>query len=419
MLYLGCRRQRPCIRRCDNSLLRLWGSATFAFDKENELMRTSWLQILGCLLSMYGLSSYGLTSSAEAQEAAGSCLTFSAGQPDESFCSPECPCAVGQGGCDGDSDCLSGYCSPLAGARFALPADFGVCTAARCLPISPAAPDGSACTPQCPCPEGWGDCDNDTDCQPGLFCGQDYGYLADLPATYDICLSSCPVFDLELPGGSFCSAQCPCSQGHGDCDSDDQCKPGTVCRHDVGKWVKLDPTWDVCEPPFNPSTPDPSYCTKWGCGEGEGDCDADSECKPGLYCAHGIGASYGLPASYGVCTSQRWTLTARTSSDGAAGSVLLPSGATCTGNCTYQVNKNTELALTVTMPSTSLVKWSGCTRVSGTTCFVQMSSNQSVSAFFVSKNCPRFEPYCCKRAPNGACDLCALNRFECMGGPRL
>ncbi len=376
------------------------------------MKRTLWLHALSCLISLYGLA-----ASAEAQEATGSCPAFSASQANASFCSPACPCAVGQGGCDTDSDCLNGYCSPLAGARFGLPADFGVCTAARCAPISPAAPDASACTPQCPCPEGWGDCDNDSDCRPGLFCGEDYGYLADLPPMFDLCVASCPAYSLELPGGDFCNPECPCSQEQGDCDRDDQCTAGLVCRSDVGKWVKLDPTWDVCEPPFNASTPDASYCTKWGCGEGEGDCDNDSECKPGLYCADALGASYGLPASYGVCTSQRWTLTARTVSiDNAAGSIVMPNGASCAGtSCTYQANKNTEVALTVSLPSTSILQWTGCTRVSGTTCFVKMSSNMSVSARFISKNCPRFEPFCCKRAPNGTCDFCALNRFECSG----
>lgn len=378
------------------------------------MKRTSWLHLVVGMMSFCGL-----TARAEAQGPADSCPTFSASAPQESFCSPACPCEVSQGGCDSDNDCISGYCSPLAGARFGLPPDFGVCTAARCTPISPAAPDGSACTAHCPCPEGWGDCDVDSDCRSGLFCGEDYGYLADLPATYDICLSTCPVYDVEIPGGNFCNTECPCSQGQGDCEVDSECRAGNVCRHDVGQWVGLAATWDVCEPPFNPATPDATYCTRWGCGEGEGDCDADSECRPGLYCADAIGASYGLPASFGVCTNQRWALTARSLSDGAAGTLSLPNGAACSGTCTYEANKNAEVALTVSMPSTSVVEWSGCSRKIGTTCYVKMSSAKSVTAFFRSKNCPRYEPYCCRRAPSGACDVCTLNRFECAGGPRF
>jgi len=349
-------------------------------------------------------------------QAQASCPSFSAHSPQATFCSPACPCELGQGGCDSDSDCLSGICSPLAGARFGLPADFGICTAAFCAPISPKAPNASACTPECPCPEGWGGCDANEDCRPGAFCAENIGRLADLPEWFGLCTATCPRFDVEQPLAAYCSnAECKCSEGQGDCDSNSECTPGNVCRQDVGKWAQLPAEWDVCEPPFNPGTPDPDYCTKWGCGEGEGDCDANADCKPGFYCAEGIGASVGLPPAYGVCTNLRFPLTVQVSRDGASGSVRLPDGVSCSGTCTYHANKNTEIALTANLPSTSAIEWSGCTRISGTTCFVQMNAQKTVSASIRSRNCPAATPYCCERAPSGACDLCTRNRFQCLG----
>lgn len=294
-------------------------------------MRTSWLHVFSCLMCLSGLtSSVALTSSAEAQEASPVCLPFSASEPNASLCSPQCPCSVGQGGCDSDSDCLSGYCSPLAGARFGLPGDFGVCTAARCAPISPAAPDEAACTPECPCPEGWGDCDNDVDCRPGLFCGENYGYLADLPASYGICVSTCPQYDPKLPSASFCNSECPCSQGQGGCKSDDQCQPGLICGSAPSKQL----------------------------------------------------VSQKLPPAR-VCTGAAKLTVQVSSTLGAQGTVSMPDASTCTeGPCSYKAKVNEEVELIATPVRLSAVSWSGCTRVHGTACYVTMSSDVSVTATF-------------------------------------
>ena len=37
------------------------------------------------------------------------------------------------------------------------------------------------------------------------------------------------------------------------------------------------------------------------CAAGEGDCDGDATCNPGLVCIDDIGAQYGMSATYGVC----------------------------------------------------------------------------------------------------------------------
>ena len=45
----------------------------------------------------------------------------------------------------------------------------GGCSTAHCQPPHD---DTECCTPECPCQEGEGDCDEDADCAAGLFCAQ-------------------------------------------------------------------------------------------------------------------------------------------------------------------------------------------------------------------------------------------------------
>jgi hypothetical protein len=52
-----------------------------------------------------------------------------------------------------------------------------------------------------------------------------------------------------LFGWSYCSVEHPCSVGQGDCDSDRECQPGLVCAQDVGARYGADPIVDVCERP--------------------------------------------------------------------------------------------------------------------------------------------------------------------------
>jgi len=47
-------------------------------------------------------------------------------------------------------------------------------------------------------------------------------------------------------------------------------------------------SWDYCSP----------TCP---CSEGEGDCDTDDDCQPGLYCAQNVGAKYGQASLIDVC----------------------------------------------------------------------------------------------------------------------
>jgi len=50
----------------------------------------------------------------------------------------------------------------------------------------------------------------------------------------------------ELGGWNYCSADCKCSAGEGDCDSDDDCGAGLKCVNDVGGAYGFTSTTDVC-----------------------------------------------------------------------------------------------------------------------------------------------------------------------------
>ncbi len=59
----------------------------------------------------------------------------------------------------------------------------------------------------------------------------------------------CPNFNRNSPNSSFCSLNCPCTAGEGDCDSDQQCAAGLVCGADNGARYGLPASWDVCVAP--------------------------------------------------------------------------------------------------------------------------------------------------------------------------
>ena len=109
------------------------------------------------------------------------------------------------------------------------------------------------------------------------------------------------------PLGSFdyCSTDCPCGAEQGDCDSDAECTTGLVCMRDTGGLFGFDPEVDTCMEPCSPEalgTPD--FCSpECPCESGEGDCDGDSDCATGGVCVKNVGASYGFAADVDVCES--------------------------------------------------------------------------------------------------------------------
>ena len=85
-----------------------------------------------------------------------------------------------------------------------------------------------------------GDCDADTDCQPGLKCFQRDTIDATVPGcpagasgdigTHDYCYDHGANFDSLVDlGGSGCTSADQCGTCAGDCDNDADCQPGLKC----------------------------------------------------------------------------------------------------------------------------------------------------------------------------------------------
>ncbi len=67
---------------------------------------------------------------------------------------------------------------------------------------------------------------------------------------------ACPPAGQSPGGWGYCSALCKCGEGQGDCDSEDQCQDGLLCKEDVGADYGWAWNVDVCE----------SACDPIGCG---------------------------------------------------------------------------------------------------------------------------------------------------------
>merc|ERR1719347_2195256 len=89
----------------------------------------------------------------------------------------------------------------------------------------------------------------------------------------------------------FCSNTRPCGVNQGDCDLDSHCRGRLKCGEDNCRKLhgyQADKDADCCYNPGSPgigSSDDWAYCTSSDrCGEGEGDCDTDRDCRAGLIC---------------------------------------------------------------------------------------------------------------------------------------
>lgn len=218
---------------------------------------------------------------------------------DWEHCTPECPCGSGLGDCNTDADCLPGlFCAQGVGSAFGYGSGVDVCRA-DCHDGFPG--DWQHCTAECPCGDGLGDCNTDADCLPGLFCAQNVGSTFGFAADIDVCSSDCHD---GLPGDwSHCSAACPCPEGLGDCDSDSECNAGLFCVDNAGLSPDLPSNIDVCSSDcHNGYNGDWNYCTTaCPCDVGGGDCSSDAECLPGLVCVNDVGPSYGFGSGIDVC----------------------------------------------------------------------------------------------------------------------
>lgn len=239
-----------------------------------------------------------------------------------SFCSGACSCQHGAGDCDSNAECATGLvCGTDHGPMFGMGRSTDVCLPSACA--AGVTGSGAYCSSSCPCGYGGGDCDGSGQCLPGLVCGSDHGPMFKMSAATDVCLpSACS--EKVIGSGSYCSAECPCGQGGGDCDNDAQCMPGLVCGTDHGPMFKMSAATDVCLPSACAATTvgSSAYCTEeCPCGHGGGDCDASAECLGGLTCATDHGKAFGMSAATDVCLPS------------ACAGATLGSGSYCSTTC--------------------------------------------------------------------------------------
>jgi hypothetical protein len=137
-------------------------------------------------------------------------------------------------------------CKANVGAGFGMRPNYGVCIFSECSERDFGS--GSYCSSGCPCGHGGGDCDSDGQCMPGMSCEDDIGPAFDMSAATDVCIpDACR--GRTLFANDFCSAECPCGHGGGDCDSNAECMPGLTCGTDNGPAFGLPSSWDVCVRP--------------------------------------------------------------------------------------------------------------------------------------------------------------------------
>ena len=207
---------------------------------------------------------------------------------DATFCSAACPCNHGEGHCKYDSVgapkgfCAKGlHCMQGAGDKFSLKA---LASGAVDVCIDPAKVNCAAirklsnghvsyCSPGCPCRAGEGNCDPkmlNLDCAAGLICKPSIGAYFSQPSANNVCVSeswaktgSCHG---QFPNGApdFCTEDCPCVEGQGDCDEAvGDCQGELKCVQDAGGFFGLLPSTDVCLPPAWASKPP---CSRGGKG---------------------------------------------------------------------------------------------------------------------------------------------------------
>jgi hypothetical protein len=165
--------------------------------------------------------------------------------PNASFCKASTGfslrngCDVGEGDCDSEgtpAECKGTLeCGRNRGPSWELPSDYDVCEKpASCAPYD--GDDVNYCNDiACPCGPLEGDCDLDSHCGGRLICGHDRGLAAGKSATWDLCIlppvPGCPTFNGTniASYAEFCSVDCPCNLGEGDCDSDAECRGDLRC----------------------------------------------------------------------------------------------------------------------------------------------------------------------------------------------
>ena len=162
------------------------------------------------------------------------------------YCRDYGPCRVGEGDCDGSGQCESGLqCSQDVGASYGFRADYDVCEAAS----RGGGTNGHVdyCRDYGPCRVGEGDCDGSSQCESGLQCSQDVGASYGFRADYDVCEATSS--GGQNGHVDYCRDYGPCRVGEGDCDGSGECQNGLQCRRMWEPATGSGPTTMCVKPP--------------------------------------------------------------------------------------------------------------------------------------------------------------------------
>eukprot|EP00916_Digyalum_oweni_P012258 GHVL01020308.1.p1 GENE.GHVL01020308.1~~GHVL01020308.1.p1 ORF type:complete len:701 (-),score=116.68 GHVL01020308.1:253-2355(-) len=100
------------------------------------------------------------------------------------------------------------------------------------------------CSANCKCDKGEGGCTSDSGCTDGLYCIYQNGVntCEDLTDIFNPNVSNCDNRNLPIYHSDYCTIECPCEPGEGDCDTNEQCKGSSVCLQRLG--VDLCISWN-------------------------------------------------------------------------------------------------------------------------------------------------------------------------------
>jgi len=232
---------------------------------------------------------------------------------------------------------------------------------------------GKCCTMENPCDEGEGDCENDFECNGNLVCGvNNCKQFSDVfhpkddccvkldPTMLEIACSSCsnpssPLISQaktrcqgrNVDQGKCCTRENPCEEGQGDCEDNEECSGDLMCGTNNCKQfsdifhpkddccVKPTPSFIIPNPVSSSGIKSPrcqgrnvgqgrgSCCNaETPCEFGEGDCETDRDCIPGLVCGNNNCKQFGeiFHPKDDCCVKPSFSSSSSSSSSSATGS---------------------------------------------------------------------------------------------------
>ncbi|MEA3344195.1 MAG: Ser-Thr-rich GPI-anchored membrane family protein [Patescibacteria group bacterium] len=194
------------------------------------------------------------------------------------YCSENCPCNAGEGDCDKDSHCITGYCAKDVGANYGQDASKDVCevkaTISTPVLVLSYPKSGKVGTSVTISGKNFTQLStvslNNNGIETEFVSSEKLTFtIPELyldPGSYDLKVANVGdietyysnILDFEITSDSaschttdpwswtYCSENCPCNAGEGDCDKDSHCITG-YCAKDVGANYGQDASKDVCE----------------------------------------------------------------------------------------------------------------------------------------------------------------------------